>query len=91
MTFLVMGLFLGVNTKSTGHALHVDLILLFDGQKNWRRLYLKEIVSGCEGPIHIRCTPMLNTLMERRRCKQGHIQQQPLNNCDGLEGQRNGW
>jgi hypothetical protein len=35
MTFLVMGLFLGVNTKGIGHALHVDLILLFNGQKNW--------------------------------------------------------
>ncbi len=80
MFFLVMGLFLSVNTKGTGHALHVDLILLLDSQNNWGGLSLKEIVGGCEGPIHIRCTPMPDTLMERRRCKQGHIQRQPLNN-----------
>jgi hypothetical protein len=74
MTFLVMGLFLGVNTKGTRRALHVDLILLFNGLKNQGRLYLKEIVGGCKRPIHIRCTPMPNTLMERTRCKQGHMQ-----------------
>jgi hypothetical protein len=60
MIFLVMGLYLVVNTKDIKLAPFVEQTLCLRGLKNWGRLFFKAFEGGFERIIHTK-TPKCMT------------------------------